>query len=77
MDHNCVQEDKITKIEQDIRDILIQNARSDTNYKNILLMLAEIKSDLCALKERPAKRWDVLIAAVISTIVSFIFNLIK
>ena len=77
MDHNCTQEDKIIKIEQDIRDILIQNARTDTNYKNILLMLAEIKSDLCALKERPTKRWDVLIAAVISTVVSFIFNIIK
>lgn len=52
-------ETRIRKLEED-------NFRRDEREKSIFLELGEIKSDIKAILGQPSKRWETLIAALIS-----------
>lgn len=43
-----------------------------TQYSSICDRLASISADLNAIKDRPGKRWDTIIAAVITGVVGFL-----
>lgn len=43
-----------------------------TQYSNIADRLATISADLNAIKERPGKRWEAVIAAIITGAVGFL-----
>lgn len=43
-----------------------------TQYSSICDRLASISADLNAIKDRPAKRWETIIAAVITGVVGFL-----
>ena len=45
------------------------NAILDTSLTNIWTVLKEIQSDIKELKEKPAKRWDVIVSETIKWIV--------
>ena len=77
MEHDCIQKDRIAALEKTIIEMRIQNAVTETNYANIMTMLNDIKTDLCAIKEKPAKRWEILIAAVLCAVIGFMFNMFK
>lgn len=47
-------------------------ATVSTQYSNISDRLATISADLNAIKERPAKRWETVIAAIITGVVGFL-----
>lgn len=47
-----------------------------TQYTNIAERLASIASDLNDLKEKPGKRWDTIITALITGVVSFVLGLV-
>lgn len=43
-----------------------------TQYSSICDRLASISADLNAIKDRPGKRWETIIAAVITGVVGFL-----
>ena len=43
-----------------------------TQYTNITSQLATIAADLNSIKERPGKRWEAVIAALITGVVGFL-----
>lgn len=45
------------------------NAILDTSLTNIWTVLKEIQADIKELKEKPAKRWDVIVSETIKWIV--------
>lgn len=47
-------------------------ATVSTQYSNIADRLATISADLNAIKERPSKRWETVIAAIITGVVGFL-----
>ena len=47
-------------------------ATVSTQYSNISDRLATISADLNAIKERPGKRWETVIAAIITGVVGFL-----
>ena len=47
-------------------------ATVSTQYSNISDRLATISADLNAIKERPGKRWEAVIAAIITGAVGFL-----
>lgn len=47
-------------------------ARIDAQYANILTTLAKLETSLEELKSKPAKRWDAVIASVITGVVGFV-----
>ena len=47
-------------------------ATVSTQYSNISDRLATISADLNAIKERPSKRWETVIAAIITGVVGFL-----
>lgn len=38
--------------------------------------MSEIKADVKALTERPAKRWDLIVTAIITGVVSFVIGML-
>ena len=47
-------------------------ATISTQYSNISDRLATISADLNAIKERPSKRWETALAALITGVVGFL-----
>ena len=47
-------------------------ATVSTQYSNISDRLATISADLNAIKERPSKRWEAALAALITGVVGFL-----
>ncbi len=50
--------------------------RIDTQYANILATLAKVEVSIEELKSRPAKRWEAVVAAIISGAVAFLVGYI-
>lgn len=70
---------RIGKLEerQDNLDRLVASvAALATEQEHIKADVTEIKTDVKALTERPARRWDMVIAAVITGMVSFVIGLL-
>ena len=61
-----------------IRQLEIANARTDTQYGQIMETLGALKSDIAELKAKPARRWDAVVdkilLAVIGVIVIYIMS---
>lgn len=53
-----------------------QNTRTEERYNTILTTMSETKTAVEELKSKPAKRWDAIIAAAITGIVSFVIGLL-
>lgn len=58
-------------------DIAVEQGKATTRLDSIFGMLTEIKADLCALKERPTKRWDTVVTAIIMGLVALGIALLK
>lgn len=61
-----------------IRQLEIANARTDTQYGQIMETLGALKSDIAELKTKPARRWDAVVdkilLGVIGAIVVYIMS---
>ena len=61
-----------------IRQLEIANAKTDTQYGQIMETLGALKSDIAELKTKPARRWDAVVdkilLAVIGAIVVYIMS---
>ena len=59
-----------------IRQLEIANAKTDTQYGQIMETLGAMKSDIAELKAKPSRRWDSIVdkilIAVIGAIVVYI-----
>lgn len=58
-------------------DIAVEQGKASTRLDSIFGMLTDIKADLCSLKERPTKRWDTVITAIIMGLVALGISLLK
>ena len=54
-----------------IRQLEIANAKTDTQYGQIMETLGTLKAEISTLKEKPARRWESIITAIINNVVSF------
>lgn len=59
-----------------IRQLEIANAKTDTQYGQIMETLGTLKAEISALKEKPARRWEIVITAIITGVVSIVLGLI-
>lgn len=61
-----------------IRQLEIANARTDTQYGQIMETLGVLKADMAELKTKPARRWDAVVdkilLGVIGAIVVYIMS---
>lgn len=60
------------KIYERLGDLERGMATVTTQYTNIASQLATISADLNALKERPGRRWETVVAAIITGAVGFL-----
>ena len=58
-------------------DIAVEQGKASTRLDSIFGMLTDIKADLAALKDRPTKRWDTVVTAVIMGLVALGIALLK
>ena len=61
-----------SKIYDRLRTLENDMAKIATQYDNIVDRLASISADLNAIKDRPAKRWETVAAAIITGVVGFL-----
>lgn len=57
-------------------DMAVEQGKAGARLDSIFAMLSEIKNDLCALKERPSKRWELVVSALITGVVAVIIAMI-
>ena len=57
-------------------EVSLRQGIADERLSNILAMLSEIKNDLSALKDRPSKRWELVVSALITGVVAVVIALI-
>lgn len=50
-------------------------AVTEDRYSALLNGINEIKSELAAMKDKPAKRWEAIVAAIITAIVGIVVTL--
>ena len=81
----CPQEDRIKALEEDsqrnqkthkeffsrFEALNLEAAGIQKDFQNILLVLNEVKADVKELKDKPARRWESIITAIITNVVSF------
>ena len=48
-----------------------------TQYSQIITQLAQLSADLNTLKERPTRRWDTAVAALITGVVGYLLALLN
>lgn len=60
------------KIYQRLGDLERGMTAVTTQYSQIITQLATMSADLNALKERPTKRWESAVAALITGVVGFL-----
>ena len=48
-----------------IRQLEIANARTDTQYGQIMETLGALKADMAELKAKPARRWDSIVDKIL------------
>ena len=59
-----------------IRQLEIANAKTDTQYGKIMETLGALKVEISALKEKPARRWESVVASVITGVVGIVLGLL-
>ena len=59
-----------------IRQLEIANAKTDTQYGQIMETLGALKVEISALKEKPARRWESVVASVITGVVGIVLGLL-
>lgn len=59
------------KIYDRLRELERNLSVVSTQYAQIISQLSALSADIAALKDKPAKRWDTVIAAAISALVGF------
>lgn len=64
--------DKMEARQDDLDKLVSSVAALANEQEHIKDDVTEIKSDVKSLTERPAKRWDGVIAAIITGVVSFV-----
>ncbi len=60
------------KIYDRLRELENDMAKITTQYDNIVDRLASISADLNSIKDRPTKRWEAVLAALITGVVGFL-----
>lgn len=55
-----------------IRQLEIANARTDTQYGQIMETLGALKSDIAELKAKPARRWDSIVDKILLGVIGAI-----
>ena len=70
-------ESRISKCEEDIKELVnknsdmsVQQGKMDTKLDFISDMIKDLRKEITKLTEQPAKRWDTLITAGITCLVS-------
>lgn len=63
-------ENSIRDLEQHQTDYAVEQAKINTQLSNALVTLGEIKFAIEQIKEKPAKRWDSIVATIISVVVT-------
>ena len=63
-------EQVVEKQEERIQELERNNTRTDVQYTQIIEKLDELSKEVKEIKEKPAKRYDTIIVAVITCIVS-------
>jgi len=53
----------------------IKIALSEERYNNLLTLMSEIKTTLTEIKDKPAKRWDLVISCIITGLVGGIIGI--
>lgn len=51
-------------------------AISDERYNNLLAIMTEVKTSVTEIKEKPSKRWETVIACILTTVVGGIIGAI-
>lgn len=78
---SCSNEHRIKTIENDLKrnseqhrefygrleEAKTVDAVTQERYQQILATMSEIKSDIVLLKEKPSRRWDTIITAIITS----------
>ena len=59
-----------------IRQLEIANAKTDTQYGQIMETLGTLKAEISTLKEKPARRWESVVASVITGVVGIVLGLL-
>lgn len=67
---------QFTKIDERLRVIEQDKTLNDYQFKQIMDILESLQKDINELKEKPAKRWDLIITGIITAIISFIMAII-
>ena len=55
-----------------IRQLEIANAKTDTQYGQIMETLGALKSDIAELKTKPARRWDAVVDKILLGVIGAI-----
>lgn len=63
---------EVREHEKRIAEIEKNHSVQEYQYKTIMETLTEMKRDIIDLKSTPSKRWDLIVAGIISSIIAFI-----
>lgn len=55
-----------------IRQLEIANAKTDTQYGQIMETLGAMKSDIAELKAKPSRRWDSIVDKILISVIGAI-----
>lgn len=67
---------KLDKLEERIRNIEKDKNLNEYQFKQIMNTLEDLQKDIAELKEKPSKRWELIITGVITFAVSFFMSVI-
>lgn len=74
---------RIQKLEKDteqlfskVNSVAISQACVDEKLSSMMVTLAELKSGLNELRDEPRSRWERLLGAIISSVVTLIFGIL-
>ncbi len=81
MDHNCLNHNdiirRVNELESNIRSLFsttnknaIAQATITTKLDNLLVSVGELKAQLTEINTKPSKRWELIIATIISVSIS-------
>lgn len=65
----------VDKIDKRVIDLETDKKLQTFQYEQILKTLEELKSDISELKDKPSKRWDLIIMGLISAAVAYFASL--
>lgn len=65
----------VENLDKRIIDLETDKKLQTFQYEQILKTLEELKSDISELKDKPSKRWDLIITGLISAAVAYFASL--